>query len=591
MAFQISPGVTVTEKDLTLIVPAVATTPAAFVGAFTWGPVDETTLLSDKRELLAKFGKPDRDAYYARFWWTASNFLDYGSNLNVVRVKVTGDRTASCVSGIANIYNDTTYSDNAASNAANGPWCARYPGKLGDSLKVVVLDNGGNGNTDGDPLLEDEYADYIKNFDDAPATSVWAQSIGATGAKDELHVLVVDKGGLFSGVAGTVLERFAFVSKASNAQNADGQSNYYKDVVNTNSEYVRWLSHPTASVAGSGANSDWGDALDIDDASVFKSLTSGISVKSLTGGVITTINAANVDTVEGDCATAFETFFLSGQNIDVSILITGPMSATHAATVINVAESRKDCVAFVSPNNAGDYDTIASQSLDECLAYRSALNLSSSYGFMDSGYKLQYDSYNDRYIYTPLNADIAGCCVRTDTNQDPWFSPAGYDRGRIKNVVRLAYNPGQTDRDELYKKQVNPVATFPGEGAILFGDKTLLNRPSAFDRINVRRLFIVLEKAISTASRFILFEFNDEFTRNQFEQLVQPFLREVAGRRGITDFRVVCDETNNTPQVIDSNGFVGDIFIKPTRSINFVQLNFVATPTGLAFAELTGTAS
>jgi phage tail sheath protein FI len=210
---------------------------------------------------------------------------------------------------------------------------------------------------------------------------------------------------------------------------------------------------------------------------------------------------------------------------------------------------------------------------------------------MDSGYKLQYDSYNDRYIYVPLNADIAGCCVRTDTNQDPWFSPAGYDRGRIKNVVRLAYNPGQTDRDELYKKQINPVATFPGEGAILFGDKTLLNRPSAFDRINVRRLFIVLEKAISTASRFILFEFNDEFTRNQFEQLVQPFLREVAGRRGITDFRVVCDETNNTPQVIDSNGFVGDIYIKPTRSINFIQLNFVATPTGLAFAELTGTAS
>ena len=589
MAFQISPGVSVTEKDLTLIVPAVATTPAAFVGAFTWGPVDETTLLSDKRELLAKFGQPDRDAYYARYWWTASNFLDYGSNLNVVRVKIDGDLTASSTgTGIANIYNDATYSTDAANHKSDGPWCARYPGKLGNSLKVVVLDNGGNATGSSE---EEEYADFIGNFDDAPDTSVWAKSIGATNAKDELHVLVIDSGGLFSGVSGTVLERFAFVSKASNAQNADGQSNYYKDVINTNSAYVRWLDHPSAAVIGSGTNSDWGDALDIDDDSVFDSLSDGVDVATLSGGVITTIDTANVDTVEGDCAEAFETYFLSGQNIDVSILITGPMSAVHAAKVINVAESRKDCVAFVSPNNNGEYTSIASQGLTECLAYRSALNLSSSYGFMDSGYKLQYDSYNDRYIYTPLNADIAGCCVRTDTNQDPWFSPAGYDRGRIKNVVRLAYNPGQTERDELYKKQINPVATFPGEGAILFGDKTLLNRPSAFDRINVRRLFIVLEKAISTASRFILFEFNDEFTRNQFEQLVQPFLREVAGRRGITDFRVVCDETNNTPQVIDSNGFVGDIFIKPTRSINFIQLNFVATPTGLAFAELTGTAS
>lgn len=585
MAFQISPGVSVTEKDLTLIVPAVATTPAAFVGAFTWGPVEETTLLTSKRDLLAKFGKPDREATYARYWWTASNFLDYGSNLNVVRVKVEGDKTSSCVDGIENIFNDASYASNATSHSAKGPWCARYPGKLGDSLKIVVLDNGGDPDTNSTDLLN-EYSDFIGNFDDAPATSVWAQGLGATNCKDELHVLVIDEGGLFSGVAGTVLEKFAFLSKASNAQNADGQSNYYKDVINTNSAYIRWLAHPTAS----GGTADWGDFLDINSPKTFDRIQNACQIKTLTGGVITTITNSTT-TVEGDCATAFETFFLSGQNIDVSILITGPMSASFASQVINIAETRKDCVAFVSPNNNGNYSTIASQDLSECLAYRSALNLSSSYGFMDSGYKLQYDSFNDRYIYVPLNADIAGCCVRTDTNQDPWFSPAGYDRGRIKNVVRLAYNPGQTDRDELYKKQINPVVTFPGEGAILFGDKTLLNRPSAFDRINVRRLFIVLEKAIATASRFILFEFNDEFTRNQFEQLVQPFLREVAGRRGITDFRVVCDETNNTPYVIDSNGFVGDIFIKPTRSINFIQLNFVAVPTGLSFAELTGTAS
>jgi phage tail sheath protein FI len=597
MAFQISPGVSVTEKDLTLIVPAVATTPAAFVGAFTWGPVEETTLLTSKRDLLAKFGKPAREAEYARYWWTASNFLDYGSNLNTVRVKQTGDLTAtSSGTGTALIYNDASYETNKATVGATNAWCARYPGELGNSLKIVVLDyNGVYDATSTDGPGTTDYADYIKNFDDVPNTSVWAQGIGATSAKDELHILVIDAGGLFSGVSGTVLEKFSFLSKASNAQNADGQSNYYVDAVNTNSQYIRWLAHPASGEYGTTGSKVWGTALEINDTSVFKILAPNGGLDSLAsytldGGAVANISAT-LDAVEGDCATAFETYFLSGQNIDVSILITGPMSASHAATVIGVAESRKDCVAFVSPNNGGTYSSIADQGLTECLAYRSALNLSSSYGFMDSGYKLQYDSFNDRYIYVPLNADIAGCCVRTDTNQDPWFSPAGYDRGRIKNVVRLAYNPGQTDRDELYKKQINPVVTFPGEGAILFGDKTLLNRPSAFDRINVRRLFIVLEKAIATASRFILFEFNDEFTRNQFEQLVQPFLREVAGRRGITDFRVVCDETNNTPQVIDSNGFVGDIFIKPTRSINFIQLNFVAVPTGLSFAELTGTAS
>jgi len=595
MAFQISPGVSVTEKDLTLIVPAVATTPAAFVGAFTWGPVEETTLISDKRELLATFGQPDRDASYARYWFTASNFLDYGSNLNIVRVDVTGDLTASSSgTGIADIYNDKTYSDYAASRSANGPWCARYRGALGNSIKVVTLDYNVHTDPTDTVASEAEYADYLKNFDDIPGTSVWAQSIGCTNAKDEIHVLVIDAGGLISGVAGTVLEKFSFLSKASNAQNADGQSNYYVDAINTNSQYIRWLSVPSAlagwaSSAGAGTK-NWGTVLSINETTKFKVITNSFASSSLSGGVATDISALT-GTVEGDCATAFEDFFLSGQNIDVSLLITGPMSAAHANTVIGVAETRKDCVAFVSPNNNGSYSTIASQGLSECLDYRDALNLSSSYGFMDSGYKLQYDSYNDRYIYVPLNGDIAGCCVRTDTNQDPWFSPAGYDRGRIKNVVRLAYNPGKTDRDELYKKQVNPVVTFPGEGAILFGDKTLLNRPSAFDRINVRRLFIVLEKAISTASRFILFEFNDEFTRNQFEQLVNPFLREVAGRRGITDYRVVCDESNNTPYVIDSNGFVGDIFIKPTKSINFIQLNFVATPTGLAFAELTGTAT
>ena len=213
---------------------------------------------------------------------------------------------------------------------------------------------------------------------------------------------------------------------------------------------------------------------------------------------------------------------------------------------------------------------------------------STSYAVMDSGYKYMYDRYNDLYRWIPLNGDVAGLCVRTDNTNDPWWSPAGLNRGQIKNLVKLAYNPRKADRDTLYKAGINPVVTFPGQGTILFGDKTLLNKPSAFDRINVRRLFIVLEKAIATASKFTLFEFNDAFTRAQFKSLVVPYLREVQGRRGITDFLVVCDDTNNTPDIIDRNEFVGDIYIKPARSINFIQLNFVAVRTGVAFSEVVG---
>jgi hypothetical protein len=589
MAFQISPGVVVTEKDLTLIVPAVATTPAGYCGAFKWGPVDEPTLLASERDLLKFFGKPAYEPEYARYWFIAQNFLEYGTNLRVVRVIQDGDLTASSTGvGISNIYNDASYTNNFASHTAKGPWCARYPGELGDSLKVVVLDYYPHSTPTDLVADEEEYADYIDNFDDIPGTSVWAQSIGATNAKDEIHILVIDAGGAFSGTAGTVLERFSFLSKARNSRNQDGRSNYYVDVINSRSEYIRWLSKPSTFGGAGEGTLEWGIDLDISSTDSYKVIAGGILKTTLSGGAVEDIENT-LDAVEGDCAQAFEDNFLSGEEIDVSILIAGPMRASHAQKVIEVAESRKDCVAFVSPTSSGaDPHNMDGFGLTDVLQYRDDLQISSSYGVMDSGYKLQYDSYNDRYLFVPLNGDIAGVTVRTDTERDPWFSPAGTSRGRIKGVVRLAYNPGKTDRDELYKKQVNPVVSFPGEGPVLFGDKTLLNRPSAFDRINVRRLFIVLEKAISTASKFILFEFNDEITRNQFRSICEPFLREVRGRRGITDFAVVCDETNNTPQVIDSNGFVGDIFIKPTRSINFIQLNFIATPTGVSFSEVTG---
>jgi hypothetical protein len=280
--------------------------------------------------------------------------------------------------------------------------------------------------------------------------------------------------------------------------------------------------------------------------------------------------------------------FANADEYDISLIPLGNVSPTTAAFVVNnVAEVRKDCVVFMSPTTNGDPITsTGSTATDAIIAYRNATNISSSYAVIDSGCKYQYDRYNDAYRWVPLNGDIAGLCARTDYSADPWYSPGGFNRGQIKNVVKLAFNPGQADRDVLYSAGVNPVVNFPGQGVILYGDKTMLARPSAFDRINVRRLFIVLEKAIAVAAKFQLFEFNDGFTRAQFKNLVEPFLRDVQGRRGVTDFRVKCDETNNTGEVIDRNEFVADIFIKPNRSINFITLNFVAARSSVSFEEI-----
>lgn len=588
MPFQLSPGVIFTETDLTLIVPTVATTGGGMVGAFTWGPAREITLIESEKELVEKFGSPAYDAEYARYWFTASNFLKYGNNLQIVReIDTDTDKTATCVSGISTIYNEDTYLDQYAIETANGPFCAKYSGEAGNSLKVYILDHIGI-TSPTDSVASDDYYDLIDNFDGIPGTSPWAETLtGDTDINDELHILVVDEDGAFSGVAGTVLEKFSYLSKARNAKTQEGTSNYYKDIINNRSDYIRWLSHPTAYLTGSGAA--WGTDLLL-NGGAFKVLNDGdvgpsnsaVYGWSLTGGVTSGVTSGTT-VAEADIAAAYSTYFELSEDVDVSLLVAGPLSATNANLVIEVAEARKDCVAFVSPKpTSGDYSVF---DLQDAIDYRNLLD-SSSYGVMDSGYKLQYDNYNDRYIYVPLCADVAGCCVRTDLNQDPWYSPAGFNRGQIRNVVRLPYNPGKTDRDELYKKSINPIVSFEGEGTVLYGDKTLLARPSAFDRINVRRLFIVLEKAIAKASKYLLFEFNDQFTRAQFKQLVEPYLREVQGRRGIQDFRVVCDETNNTPQVIDSNGFVGDIYIKPNRSINFIQLNFIATPTGVSFDEI-----
>ena len=422
-------------------------------------------------------------------------------------------------------------------------------------------------------------------FDAAPGTSPYATGKGLL--SDEIHVVVFDRTGDISGFRAdtngertqSVLETFPFVSQAASAKTAQGGTNFYPDVIYNQSEFVYWMDHDsqlsnagTDPVAGTTFASTAGKA--------------GISNENLGGG--TDDYAVTV----GELGLAYD-FFADAETVDVNLIMAGTSPAgadgtTHATNLIDLVEARKDCVAFISPRRA-DVVNIAS-SITQGTNVKTFFDglSSSSYAVFDSGYKYMYDKFNDVYRFVPLNGDIAGLCANTDTVADPFFSPGGFNRGQIRGAIKLAFNPTKSQRDILYPARVNPVVTFPGQGTVLFGDKTALAKPSAFDRINVRRLFILLEKAIATAAKFQLFEFNDEFTQAQFRNLVEPFLRDIQGRRGITDFSVVCDGTNNTGEVIDRNEFVADIFIKPARSINFIQLNFIAVRTGVAFSEIGG---
>lgn len=569
MPFQLSPGVAVVEKDFTSIVPAVSTSAGAFAGAFAWGPVEDPVQISSENELVQRFGRPS-DSNFIPFL-TAANFLSYANNLLTVRTDGTSLKNAVSSGTAIKIKNTDDYiSAYSSGQAAVGEYAAKFPGDLGNSIKIIVVD------VDTFSLLD---PDVASQFDFPPGTSSYAANAGKTTAKDELHVLLIDSAGAWTGTAGTVIEKFVGLSKSSDAKKPDGSNNYYKDVINSQSRYIWWMDH-SADVGATG--SDWGVPI-ASVTTTFKQLNDPLDIQ-LSGG------ADDFSPTDGNQQTAYATFS-NDELFDISLVILGKASPVTATFVINnVAETRKDCVVFVSPQDVDDGSIIIgsdSNAIGKIVAYRDALP-STSYAVMDSGYKYQYDRYNDKFRYVPLNGDIAGLCARTDTTTDPWFSPGGLNRGQIKNVVKLAVNLGKVQRDTLYKKGINPVVTFPGEGTVLFGDKTLLATPSAFDRINVRRLFIILEKSIATAAKFQLFEFNDSFTRAQFRNLVEPFLRDVQGRRGVTDFRVKCDETNNTGEVIDRNQFVAEIFVKPNRSINFISLTFVASRSSVDFSEIGG---
>ena len=632
MAFQLSPGVNVSEIDLTTIVPSVATSVGAFAGQFSWGPVGEVITISDEVRLVEVFGGPNNTNY--EYWFSASNFLAYSNNLKVVRAaNTTSTLNASANGAAALIKNSDDYLANySTANTSLGPVAARYAGAFGNSLRVsicassqafsanltvtdsmranaaisgatvinvngtatvnanvqsgdlisvnggssyirvasvnataIVLSSAVSAAVDvGTPILRKwQYAD---TFGVAPGTSDYTTAAGGSG--DELHIIIVDEDGKFSGgVANTVLEKYEFVSKASDAKFGDGSTNYYVNILNQRSRYVWWTGHAPG-------NSNWGTA------------AAGVTFDSVKNPFSASLSAGADGTITTGAITTAYAYFANPDAIDISLIISGPGNATVATNLISLAETRKDCMVFLSPTAASVVNNSGSETT-AVIAYRNSLT-SSSYSVLDSGYKYQFDKYNDVYRYVPLNGDIAGVCARTDLERDPWFSPGGFNRGVIKNVIKLSWNPTKAERDDLYVVGINPVVTFQGQGTVLFGDKTLLSRPSVFDRINVRRLFIVLEKSIARAARSSMFEFNDQFTRAQFINLVEPFLRDVQGRRGITDFRVVCDGTNNTPNVVDSNQFVGDIYIKPARSVNFIQLNFVAVRTGVSFEEVVG---
>jgi len=509
---------------------------------------------------------------------TATSLVNNGSGLAVGATTVAVDTGSEFVVGDLIEFGDASSNFNAAPSGeyyeitainSNDLTIKRHTPGGGTGLRHAVVDN----------AKIKRYWKYFDQVDGAPGTTTDVSNNG--GSNDELHIVIVDEDGGISGTAGTILEVFEGLSQASDAKTDNGATNYYVDVIYNQSEYIYWMDHETTLAnAGSSKTSQAFDNVGGTATALFTA--------SLSGGT-----DDNVPT-NGELATAYD-LFKDGETVDVNLLLTGPSQTnsdatgvTKATAVIDVAEFRKDVVAFISPASADVLSiTDAIAQTENVKGFADALS-STSYAVLDSGYKYQYDKYNDVYRFVPLNGDVAGLCARTDNIADSWFSPAGLNRGQIRGAVKLAYNPNKSQRDTLYRSRVNPVATFPGQGTVLFGDKTLLSKPSAFDRINVRRLFITLEKAISTASKFQLFEFNDEFTRAQFRNSVEPFLRDVQGRRGLTDFLVVCDDTNNTGEVIDRNEFRADIFIKPNRSINFITLNFVATRSGVSFSEVAG---
>jgi phage tail sheath protein FI len=573
-----SPAVVVKEIDLTGGVPNVQTSTGAIVGRFRWGPVGQRTLVSNEADLIDKFATPDTSNTID--FHNAAYFLRYSQSLVVVRETKNAQNSRSLQGNLDSSINAAIEIKNKAAFDARTPlakerFIARFPGILGNSLQVSICPRGGTADSNFNGWA------FKDAFDGPPSTSAYDSAREAVGT--EVHVAVVDKNGLFTGTKGTVLETYPYVSVASNSKNLDGTTNYVKDVINEKSEYVYFAnfdsSYKNVGLAGTA-------------------LSAGSTQTYMAGMGVTTYEfdsgSDGIALTKSEFATGAD-LFEDKEQVEVDFLIApGMATSTDQVAVVNdlvaTAQSlRKDCIVVTSPaiddvvnvNNESTATTNITSTMNDFTK--------SSYLVVDGNYLKVYDKFNDQFINIPAASSTAGLMAETDRNAAPWFSPAGARRGQYLGVTSINYNPNKTNRDVLYKAGVNPVVNIAGSGVTLFGDKTALQRPSAFDRINVRRLFLVLERAIERAARNVLFEFNDEFTRAEFVNVIEPVLRDVKGRRGITDFRVVADETVNTPAVIDRNEFIANIFIKPARSINYVTLNFVAVRTGVAFEEVVGT--
>ena len=635
MASQVSPGVVIRERDLSnAVVVGDSAITAAFASTFARGPVGSITNISSERELIDTFGGPSEDN--ASDWLVASEFLQYGGRLAVVRAE-SGVLNAT-VSGSGVLIKDKADFDGGVTSEV---LAARYAGTDGNYYRVVLVDRGadeiatvtGHGLTVGatynDGTNDHEvYAvlgtdtiaiintDGVKASANGVTTTPWYNqtSIASTGLKlsaigprpgtsafaaenhlsyDELHVAVVDER------TNTVVERFTYVSKLSDAVTAEGASNYWRDVVNNESEYIYSAAEKTANLQSTG--NAWGSAAASYAATAaapeLMKLILPSGANGAYDGYLLSGGTDDYAYTAGEIQTAYN-LFLDTEASEIDFVLMGGSMATEADTktkagaVIGVATSRTDCVAFVSPHvgnqvAASGGALTSTQQRDNTIAFFDTLP-STSYAVFDSGIKYTYDRFADKYRYIGCNGDIAGLCVRTSTAVDDWISPAGLNRGGLRNVVKLAFNPNKADRDELYQSRVNPVVSFPGSGPVLFGDKTALASPSAFDRINVRRLFLNIEKRARRLAEGVLFGQNDSITRSSFNAALSGYLSEIQARRGVTDYLVVCDETNNTPEVIDRNEFVAEIFVKPTRSINYVTVTVTATKTGVSFSEVVG---
>lgn len=553
-----SPGVQIIEKDASGVTPGASSSVGGTVGVFKWGPVMTPMLIDNEQTMVDVFGAPDSNTYGSFF--SATSFLSYTNALWVVRAATINKNATADSSGLL-IKNLSDYEEGySTGQAVVGAFAARYPGTMGNSLAVSIADSA-------------TFAtwEYKGQFQSAPGTSEFAASKG--GSNDELHLIIIDTAGKFTGVPGATLEKFAYVSKAGDAISFTGISNYYANVLINQSQYAYWMDHPVGSA-------NWGNsAVATTFASLVDTVTAGYDFSyALSGGTDQNVPSNGELQLAWDLLRNVETY-------DISIFFVGNRNSIVSKYVVdNIAETRKDAVLCVSLCDP-DGDPIFGKSstrMTDAAAFKTAIG-NSNYTIIDSGYKYMYDKYNDKYRWIALNADVAGLCAKVDHNQDTWHSPAGFTKGQIRGAIKLAWNPNQAERDELYKLSINSVVSFIGQGTLLFGDKTATLKPSAFDRINVRRLFLILEKSISRSAKYNLFELNDSITRMQFIASVEPFLRDVQGRRGIEKFKVICDETNNTPQVVSTNEFRATILIRPIYSINFITLTFTAVGGNVTF--------